>query len=254
MQYPNKRSVNRMKGHNALSRCPRMTLCRFEGVTCSFYGPDCFLLWLQEQEDASNDDVYLRGVPARGEVGSQEVTTFFRKELRLAPTLVLWQRGTLRYLCNQCGHRFCEEGAVCQAREEDFARDKESCEEELVSPANDVTEVMALAPGHPVTSALHHRRGLEGINTGPASQGDTSVRSLILLRLLSLQTSQQQQQHPASLKSPPLLLFEEAIRTRGRPWSGHPALRLAEDAWYPVWHIFHPIGDRKHKVVRRLEL
>ena len=106
----------------------------------------------------------------------------------------------------------------------------------------------------PVTSVLHHRPGLEGINTGPASQGDTSVRSLIPLRLLSLQTSQQQQQHPASSKSPPLSLFEqEAIRTRGRPWSGHPALRLSEDTWYPVWRIFLHMGERKHKVVRRLE-
>ena len=164
-----------------------------------------------------------------------------------------WQRRTLRYLRNRCGNQFCEEGAVCQARKEDSAGDKESREEVLVSPADDVTEVMTLAPGHLVTSALRHRPGLEGINTGPASQGDTSVGSLIPLRLLSLQTSQQQQQ-PFQSKSPPLSLFEqEAIRTRGRPWSGPPAKRLSEDAWYPVWLLFWPMGKRKCKVVRRLE-
>ena len=89
-----KKSVNWMKGHNAPSRCSRMTLCRFEvhfwGMTHSFDGPDHFLLWHQDQENVSNNDVYLRGVTARGEAGNQEVTTFFRKELRLAPTLVCW--------------------------------------------------------------------------------------------------------------------------------------------------------------------
>ena len=217
-----KKSVNWIKGHNAPSHCPRMTVCCFEvcfrDVTRSFVGPDLFLLWLQDQEDASNDDVYLRGVPARGEVGSQEVTTFFRKLLRLAPTLVHWQQRTLRYLRNRCRRRFCEEGAVCQACQEDSAGDNESREEELVSPADDITKVMTLVPGPPVMSVLCHRLGLEGINTGPASQGDTSVGSLILLRLLSLQTSQLQQQHPASSKSPPLSLFEQkAIRTCGHP-------------------------------------
>ena len=140
-----------------------------------------------------------------------------------------------------------------QAHEEDSAGDKESHKEVLVSPANDVTEVMTLAPGHPVMSALCHRPGLEGINTGPASQGDTSVGSLIPLRLLSLQTSQQQQQLFQS-KSLPLSLFEqEAIRTRGCPWLGPPVKRLSEDAWYPVWQLFRHVGERKRKVVRRLE-
>ena len=190
-----KKSINRMKSHNAPSHCPRMTLCHFEvhfgDVTCSFNGPHRFHLWLQNQGHASNDDINLRGVLAQGEAGSQEVTTFFRKELRLAPTLVSWQRRTLRYRRNQCEHRFCEEGAVCQAREEDSAGDKESREEELVSPADNITKVMMLAPGHPVTSVLRHRPGLEGINAGPASQEDTLVGSLIPFRLFSLQTSQQ---------------------------------------------------------------
>ena len=190
---------------------------------------------------------------ARGEAGSQEVTTFFRKELRRALTLVRWQRRTLRHLHNQCGHRLCEEGAVCQAREEDLARDQESCEEELVSPADDVTKVMTLASGHPVTSELCHRLGLGGINTGTASQGDTSVRALTPHTPLSRQTSQQQQPLPQS-NSPPLPLFEqEAIRTRGRPWSGPPAKRLSQDAWYTVWQLVQHMGKRKNKVVRRLE-
>ena len=109
-----KKSINWMKGRNAPSCGPRMTLCHFEvcfgDVTHSFNDPDRFLLWLQDRGDASNDDVSLRGVLARGEAGSQEVTTFFRKELKLAPTLVRWQRRTLWYLCNRCGHRLCEGG------------------------------------------------------------------------------------------------------------------------------------------------
>ena len=92
-----KKSINRMKGHNASSCCPRMTLCHFEvhfgGVTHYFNDPECFFFWLQDRGDASNDDVYLRGALARGEVGSQEVTTFFRKELRLALTLVRCNKG-----------------------------------------------------------------------------------------------------------------------------------------------------------------
>ena len=192
-----KKGINRMKLHNTPSCC-RFEV-RFGGLTHPFNDPDCFLLWLQDRGDASNDDVYLQAVLTRVEVGSQEVTTFFRKELRLAPPLVHWQRRTLWYLRN----RFCEEWEVFQAREEDFTGDKESCKEELVSPADDVTEVMTLAPGHPVMPTLSYPLGLEGINTAPASQGDTLVGSLILHTLLSLQTSQQLQP-PLQSKSPAL--------------------------------------------------
>ena len=95
----------------------------------------------------------------RGEEGSQEVTTFFIKELRLAPTIVCWQRRTLLYLRNRCRHRFCEEGAVCQAHRSGIARNGESREEKLVSLDGDVTEVMTLAVRHPVSSELcHHPR------------------------------------------------------------------------------------------------
>ena len=89
--HKQKRRISHMKGHNTSSCCPRMTLCcfevRFGGETYSFDDPGRFLLWLQDRGDVSNEDVYLRGVLARGEEGSPEVTTFFRKELSLAPTL-----------------------------------------------------------------------------------------------------------------------------------------------------------------------
>ena len=138
-----------------------MTLCHFEvrfgGETYSFDDADHFLLWLQDRGDVSKEDVYLRGVLARGEEGSPEVTTFFRKELRLAPTLVRWQRRTLRYLRNRCGHRFCEKGPVCETRQSDFAGSGESREEELVSPTCNVTEVVTLVLHHPVSSESRHR-------------------------------------------------------------------------------------------------
>ena len=108
----------------------------------------------------------------RGEAGTQEVTTFFRKELRLSPALVCWQRRILQYLSNRCGHRFCEERGVCQAHEEDLAAGEESCEEEFVSD-EDITKAMTLAPSRQVASALRHRPGLAAINTGPASQAHT---------------------------------------------------------------------------------
>ena len=74
-----------------------MTLCRFEihfgGEIYSFNDPGRFLLWLPDRGNVSNEDVYLRGVLVGGEEGSPEVTTFFRKELRLAPTLVVGSEG-----------------------------------------------------------------------------------------------------------------------------------------------------------------
>ena len=117
----------------------------------------------------------MRGVLAQREEGSPEVTTFFRKELRLAPTLVRWQRRTLRYLRNRRGHRFCEEGTVCETRQSDFAGSGERRGAELVSPTCNVTEVMTLALHHPVASESRHRQRLVGMNTAPASQAVTSV-------------------------------------------------------------------------------
>ena len=93
--HEQKRRISQMEGHKPPSCCPRMTLCRFkvrfEGETYSFDDPGHFFLWLQDRGDVSKEDVFLRGVLARGEEGSPEVTTFFRKELRLAPTLERWQ-------------------------------------------------------------------------------------------------------------------------------------------------------------------
>ena len=107
---------------------------------------------------------------AWGEEGSPEVTTFFRNELRLAPTLVHWQRRTPWYLRNQCGHRFCEEGAVCETRQSDFTGSGERRGVKLVSPACNVKELMTLALHHPVTSESRHRPRLGGMNTAPASK------------------------------------------------------------------------------------
>ena len=102
--HKQKRGISQMEGHKLPSCCPRMTQCRFEvcfeGETYSFDDPGHFLLWLQERGDVSKEDMSLRGVLARGEEGSPEVTTFFRKELSLAPTLVRWHRRTLWYLRN----------------------------------------------------------------------------------------------------------------------------------------------------------
>ena len=167
---------------------------------------------------------------ARGEEGSPEVTTFFRKELRLAPTLVRWQRRTLQYRCNQCGHRFCEEGAVSETRQLDFMGSGERRGVELIFPACNVTEVMILAPSPGcVRVASSPEAGGGGVNTAPASQEDKSDGAHRPATSLSLQTSQQQQP-PLQQKSPPLSLFEqEAIRTCERPWSGPPAKRFTQD-------------------------
>ena len=93
--HKQKERVRQTRGHKLPSCCPRMTLCRFEvryeGETHSFDDLGCFLLWLQDRGDVLKEDLFLRGVLARGEEGSPEVTTFFRKELRLALTLVHWQ-------------------------------------------------------------------------------------------------------------------------------------------------------------------
>ena len=114
--HEQKRRISQMKDHKPPSCCSRMILCRFEvhfGVEIySFDDPGRFLLWLHDRDDVSKEDVYMRGVLARGEEGSPEVTTLFRKELRMATTLAHWQRRTLWYLHNRCGHQFCEEGAV----------------------------------------------------------------------------------------------------------------------------------------------
>ena len=120
--------------------------------------------------------------------GSQEVTDFFSQELRLPKLTGKWQKRTLHYLRNRCGHRFLGEGAVCKAQEEISSGEESRCEG-LGLQAGDVslqragTQSSALLvmsrSGHPVTSDLRHRPAwLEGINTGPESQRDNSSREM----------------------------------------------------------------------------
>ena len=231
----------------------------FEGQTYSFNDPGRFLLWQQDRGKVSKEDVFWRGVLTRGEEGSPEVTAFFRKELRLAPTLVRWQRRSIQYLRNRCGHRFCEEGAICETRQSEIVGSRERRGVEWNCPACNFTEVMTLALHHPVTSESRHRLRLRGGGVGgykyspsqPSGQIQWgSSKSNISL---SLQTPQKQQP-PLQPKSPPLTLFElEAIRTHGCPWSGPPAKQFTQDAWYPIWHLFQQMHRRKNKVIRRLK-
>ena len=99
-------------------------------------------------------------------------------------------------------------------------------------------DVSAPSPGFVRVASLLEARG---INTAPASQESTSVGTFNPFRLLSTSSQQQQQQPPqASLL---LSTFErETIRTRGRPWSSHPAKRFSEDAWYPIWHVYQRLA------------
>ena len=138
-----KKLVNQMNCQNVPSSRRKMTLFRFEvrvgGITHAFGGPDHFLLWLQGEEDTSTD-IWARGVPARGGTGSQEVADFFCQELRLAKLPGRWQKRTLQYLRNQCGHRFLEEGAACKARGEISSGEvKESRCEDLGLQADDIS-------------------------------------------------------------------------------------------------------------------
>ena len=189
-----KERVHQARGYKLPSCCPRMILGRFEvrleGETTSFDDPDCFLLWLQDRGDVPKDDLFLRGVLARGEEGSPEVTALFKKELRLAPTLVCWQRRSIWYLHNQCGHRFREEGAVCQTRQSGFVGSEERRGAVKDSPDFNVMEVLMLQLHHPVTSELRHRSEREGINIASSSQerrrdGTSDLPTLSLSRPLT---------------------------------------------------------------------
>ena len=111
---------------------------------------------------------------------SQEVTDFFCHELRLPKLPGRWQKRTLRYLRNRCGHRFLEEGAVCKAREEiSSGKEKESRCEELGLQAGDVSlqragnrssaHLLTSRPGHLVTSELFSSAsGAGGFKHGPS--------------------------------------------------------------------------------------
>ena len=92
-----KKQVNLMNCQKVLSSRRKMTLYRFEvhvgGMTHAFDGPDRFLLWLQGEEDASAD-ICAQEDPARGGMGSQEVTDFCQ-ELSLPKLPGRWQKRTL---------------------------------------------------------------------------------------------------------------------------------------------------------------
>ena len=138
----------------------------------------------------------------------------------------------------------------CLARgEEDEATAEESCEEELVSPDGDVIEAMMQAPDLSVASSWE----LAPINSGSSGLEDTSVGMLNPLRLLSISSQQQQQQQPPPALLPLSTFEREAIMTRGRPWSSHPAKRFSGDAWYPIWRVYQRMGEKECQVVRRLE-
>ena len=86
-----------------------MSLSRFEvrvgDKTHHFGKPGLFLQWLRREEETSTN-VCVQVVPARGDAGSQEVSDFVCKDLRLAKLPGKWQKRALRYLKNRCGHRF----------------------------------------------------------------------------------------------------------------------------------------------------
>ena len=130
-----KRQVVQLNCQRPSSSRHKKSLCRFEvrvgDMTHDFHDLDHFLQWLQVEEETSIV-VCIRGVPAQEGLGSQDVTDFFYKELRLVRLLGRWQKRTLWYLKNRCGHRFPKEGGVCQAREEYHEGDeRESHDESL---------------------------------------------------------------------------------------------------------------------------
>ena len=101
-----------------------------------FRDPGHFLQWLQGEEETSAD-VCVRGVPARGGAGSQEVTDFVFKELRLARLRGRLQKRALRYLKNRCGHQFSEEEAFCQALEEPLDKERKKKPQQELSRRRD---------------------------------------------------------------------------------------------------------------------
>ena len=108
-----------------------------------FDNPDHFLQWLQGEKEASTT-ISIRGVLAQGGTGSQDVTDFFYKELRLARLPGRWQKRPLHYLKKRCEHLFSKEGVVCQAREEyREGEEKGSCGKSLGESKTDDTSFFA---------------------------------------------------------------------------------------------------------------
>ena len=230
-----------------------MSLSRFEvrvgDKTHHFSKPGLFLQWLRGEEGTLTD-VCIRGVPAQGGVGSQEVTDFIFKEMMLAKLPGKWQKRTLWYLKNRCGHRFSKGEAVCKAQEEHHRekREEESSSESL--GASRSCKRMG-CPAHQMMSGLaSSRKAMKG---GLSQRGKTYFSGNSPLgQIFTLQpTNQQQQQKQPS--SPLSSLEKEAIRTSRRPWHCPLASRLPPSEWYPVWRTFHRMGDMKNKVVRCLD-
>ena len=94
MPEAKKRAV-RVNCQKPSSNRSKMSLSCFEvhvgDRTHSFYEPGHFFHWLQGEEETSAE-VCVRGVPARGGTGSQEVTDFVFKELRMAKLPGRWQK------------------------------------------------------------------------------------------------------------------------------------------------------------------
>ena len=84
------------------------------GSKRTFQNPSHFCKWLGERKEDS-DELYIRGVPARGGRGSTEVARFLAKQLRLPSPLHRWKK-QVAYLMKQCEHCSGEEGAVCEAQ------------------------------------------------------------------------------------------------------------------------------------------
>ena len=158
-----KRRVFRQNCQRPSSSRYKMSLCHFEvrvrDMTHDFHDTVHILQWLQGEEEASTV-VCVQGVPVQGGTGSQDVTDFFYKELRLVRLPGRLQKRALRHLKNRCGLRFSEEGAVCQAQEEYHEEGGwESHGESLgESGTDDVSSICARigSPTHLLTSSPAH--------------------------------------------------------------------------------------------------
>ena len=204
-----KPSSNRSKMSLSLSRSAL-------GTGHSFCEPDHFLQWLQGEEETSAD-VCVRGVPARGGTGSQEVTDFVFKELRMAKLPGRWQKRDLRYLKNRCGHRFSKEEVVCEAQEEYYHEEweGESCSESLV--ASHSCKGMGSPAQWMMSSPASSRRAIKG---GLRREETHFSGNSPLGQIFSLQPTNHHHHHhhlqQPKQSSPLLSYFEkEAIRTRG---------------------------------------
>ena len=142
-------------------------------------------------------------MPARGGADSQEVNDFVFEELRLAKLPGKWQKRTLRYLKNRCGHRFSKEEVVCKAQEEYHRKEweEESCSESLVASCS--CKEMG-SPAHWITSdPASSRRAIKG---APNQERTHFSGNSPLVQISSLQPTNQQQQPQQKQTSPPTIV------------------------------------------------